>query len=47
MLSLGRSPYVPVESAWARSHEARHFLEAGVEPAGQKLALRRIHADDV
>jgi transposase-like protein len=46
-LSLGRYPYVPIESAWARRHAARHFLEAGVDPAGQKLALRRINADGV
>jgi transposase-like protein len=46
-LSLGRFPYVPVESAWARRHAARHFLEAGVDPAGQKEALRRIIADGV
>ena len=46
-LSLGRVPYVPVESAWARRHAARHFLEAGVDPAGQKEALRRINAADV
>ena len=44
-LSLGRFPYVPVESAWARRHAARHFLEAGVDPAGQKEALRRISVD--
>ena len=31
-LSLGRYPYVPVESAWARRHAARHLLEAGVDP---------------
>ena len=47
MLSLGRYPYVPVESAWARRHAARHFLEAGVDPAGQRRALRRIIADGV
>src|SRR5262249_25624644 len=46
-LSLGRFPYVPVESAWARRHAARHFLEAGVDPAGQKEALHRINADGV
>jgi DDE domain/Arm DNA-binding domain len=46
-LSLGRYPYVPVESARARRHAARHFLEAGVDPAGQKQALRRIVADGV
>jgi transposase-like protein len=46
-LSLGRFPYVPVESAWARRHAARHFLEAGVDPAGQKEALRRINAAGV
>jgi len=46
-LSLGRFPYVPVESAWARRHAARHFLEAGVDPAGQKKALRRINGDGV
>src|SRR5215813_4381567 len=46
-LSLGRYPYVPVESAWARRHAARHFLEAGVDPAGQKQALRRISVDGV
>jgi len=33
--------------AWARRRAARHFLEAGVDPAGQKEALRRINADDV
>jgi hypothetical protein len=47
MLSLGRYPYVPVESAWARRHAARHFPEAGVDPAGQKQALRRIIAGGV
>ena len=47
MLSLGRYPHVPVESAWARRRAARHLLEAGVDPAGQKEALRRINADDV
>ena len=46
-LSLGRYPYVPVESAWARRHAARHFLEAGTDPVGQKEALRRITADGV
>jgi transposase-like protein len=46
-LSLGRFPYVPVESAWARRHAARHFLEAGVDPAGQKQALRRINVGPV
>ena len=40
MLSLGRYPYVPLKSAWERRHAARRFLEAGVDPAGQKLALR-------
>jgi hypothetical protein len=46
-LSLGRYPYVPVKSAWARRHAARHFLEAGVDPGSQKQALRRINADGV
>jgi hypothetical protein len=46
-LSLGRYPCVPVQSAWARRHAARHFLEAGVDPAGQKQALRRISVDAV
>jgi hypothetical protein len=46
-LSLGRYPYVPVDSAWARRHAARHFLEAGVDPGSQKQALRRINADGV
>jgi hypothetical protein len=46
-LSLGRFPYVPVESAWARRHAARHLLEAGVDPAGQKQALRRINVGPV
>jgi hypothetical protein len=46
-LSLGLYPYVPVEGAWARRHAARHFLEAGVDPAGQKEALRRISVDAV
>ncbi|HKD59197.1 MAG TPA: Arm DNA-binding domain-containing protein [Terracidiphilus sp.] len=46
-LSLGRYPYVPIESARARRHAARHSLEAGVDPAGQKEALRRINADGV
>jgi hypothetical protein len=46
-LPLGRFPYVPVESARARRHAARHFLEAGVDPAGQKEALRRINANGV
>ena len=46
-VSLGRYPYVPVESAWARRHAARHFLEAGVDPGTQKQALRRINVDPV
>jgi hypothetical protein len=46
-LSLGRFPYVPVESAWARRHAARHLLEAGVDPRSQIEALRRINADGV
>jgi hypothetical protein len=46
-LSLRRYPYVPVESAWARRHAARHFLQAGVDPAEQKQALRRISVDAV
>jgi hypothetical protein len=46
-LSLGRYPYVPVKSAWARRHAARHFLEAGVDPGSQKQVLRRINADGV
>ena len=46
-VSLGRYPYVPVESAWARRHAARHFLEAGVDPGSQKQALRRINVDPV
>jgi len=45
-LSLGRYPYVPIESARARRHAARHFLEAGVDSAGQKQALRRISVED-
>jgi hypothetical protein len=46
-LSLGRFPYVPVESAWARRHAAWQLLQAGVDPAGQKQALRRINAEGV
>jgi hypothetical protein len=46
-LSLGRYPYVPVESARARRHAARQLLEAGVDPACQKQALRRISVDAV
>ena len=46
-LSLGRFPYVPIESARARRHAARQLLEAGVDPAGQKQALRRISVDAV
>ena len=46
-VSLGRYQYVPVESAWARRHAARHFLEAGVDPGTQKQALRRINVDPV
>jgi transposase-like protein len=46
-LSLGRYPYVPVEWAWARRHAARHFLEAGVDPASQKQTLRRINTGGV
>jgi hypothetical protein len=46
-LSLGRYPHVPLESARARRHAARHFLEAGVDPGSQKQALRRINADDI
>jgi hypothetical protein len=46
-LSLGHFPYVPLESAWARRHAARHFLEAGVDPASQREALRRISVDGV
>ena len=47
LLSLGCHPDVPVESAWARRHAARQFLEAGVDPASQREALRRISADGV
>jgi hypothetical protein len=46
-LSLGRYPYVPVESARARRHAARQLLEAGVDPAGQQQALRLISVDPV
>ena len=46
-LSLGRYPYVPIESARARRHAPRQLLEAGVDPAGQKQALRRISVDAV
>jgi DDE domain/Arm DNA-binding domain len=46
-LSLGRFPYVPLESAWARRHAAQSFLEAGVDPGSQKQALRRIFVDSV
>jgi putative transposase len=46
-LSLGRYPYVAVESARARHYAARHFLEAGVDPGSQKQALRRINVDPV
>jgi Arm DNA-binding domain len=46
-LSLGRFPYVPVESAWARRYAARRLLKAGADPGSQKQALRRIVADGV
>jgi hypothetical protein len=46
-LSLGGYPYVPVESAKARRHAARHLLEAGGDPGSQKQALRRINVDPV
>ena len=46
-LSLGRYPYVPIESARARRHAAWQLLEAGVDPAGQKQALRRTSVDAV
>jgi Arm domain-containing DNA-binding protein len=46
-LSLGRYPYVAVESARARRHAARHFLDAGVDPASQREALRRVSVDGV
>ena len=36
LISLGCYPDVPIESAWARRHAARHFLEAGVDPAREK-----------
>jgi transposase-like protein len=34
-LSLGRFPYVPVESAWARRHAARHCLKRASIPAAR------------
>jgi hypothetical protein len=46
-LSLGRYPYVPIESARARRRAARQLLEAGVDPADQREALCRINADGV
>jgi hypothetical protein len=46
-LSLGRYPYVPIESARARRHAARQLLEAGLDPASQKQALRRLSVDAV
>ena len=47
VLSFGRYPYVPIETAWARRHAARHFIEAGVDPAGEREALRRIFVSGV
>jgi len=44
LLSLGRYPIVPVESARARQLEARQLLALGVDPAGRSKALRRIFA---
>ena len=46
-ISLGYYREVPLESARARRHAARQFLEAGIDPAGQRQALRRIFADRV
>jgi len=47
LISLGCYRDVPLESARARRHAARQFLEAGVDPARQREALRRIFVDPV
>jgi hypothetical protein len=47
LISLGCYRDVPLESARARRHAARQFLEAGVDPASQREALRRISVDGI
>jgi hypothetical protein len=44
MMSLGRYPEVPTESAWARHRAARELLAMGVDPVRQRNVLRRISA---
>jgi hypothetical protein len=47
LISLGCYRDVPLERARTRRHAARHFLEAGVDPARQREALRRISVDGI
>jgi hypothetical protein len=47
LISLGCYRDVPFETAQARRHAARQFLEAGLDPAGQREAVRRIFVDPV
>jgi hypothetical protein len=44
LISLGRYPVVPIESARARHQEARQLLALGIDPAGRGKALRHIFA---
>ena len=44
LISLGCYPDVPMESAWARHQAARQLLALGLDPAGQRKALRQISA---
>jgi hypothetical protein len=44
MMSLGRYPEVPTESAWARHRAARQLLAAGIDPVCCRNTLRRISA---
>jgi transposase-like protein len=47
LLSLGRYPEVPLESAKARHQAARQLLALGVNPAGRRKALRQISAERI
>jgi hypothetical protein len=45
MISLGRYPEVPPESAWARHRAARQLLALGVDPVCRRQTLRRISTE--
>ena len=47
MLSFGGYPDVPMESARARGHAARHLLDLGIDPAERRKELRRVSIERV